>query len=106
MSFTSSSIIVFTILFCFYIANGNGATNNCFQEGNTWRTDGQLDFVPNIISLQDCAKICLQIEDCKGSFILKPLANLSSVNHCWPKNLERFVGQIFKVENVDNMILF
>ena len=63
------NIIVFTILICFYIANGNCTTNNCFQEGNTWRTDGQLDFVPKIISLQDCAKICLEIEDCKGCLI-------------------------------------
>ena len=59
---------VLAFLFCIILtansdANGN---NKCFQEGSTWSTNGQLDFISNIFSVQDCVKMCLEIDDCKG----------------------------------------
>ena len=42
------------------------AGNNCFNEGKTWSTDGQLDFIPGVTSVQDCVKMCFENNNCNG----------------------------------------
>merc|ERR1719270_412181 len=42
------------------------SSNNCFNEGKTWNTDGQLDFIPGVTSVQDCVKMCFENNNCKG----------------------------------------
>ena len=66
MSLILFKTFVLAFLFCIQnTANANG-NNKCFKEGSTWSTDGQLDFISNVHSVQDCVKMCLQIDDCKG----------------------------------------
>merc|ERR1711971_204086 len=40
--------------------------NNCFNEGTTWNTDGQLDFIPGVTSVQDCVRECFENDNCIG----------------------------------------
>merc|ERR1719270_2178869 len=42
------------------------SSNNCFNEGKTWNTDGQLDFIPGVASVQDCIKMCFENNNCNG----------------------------------------
>merc|ERR1712241_1392354 len=42
------------------------SSNNCFNEGKTWNTDGQLDFIPGVTSVQDCVKMCFENNACNG----------------------------------------
>merc|ERR1712156_964527 len=42
------------------------SSNSCFNEGKTWITDGQLDFIPGVTSAQDCVKMCFENNDCNG----------------------------------------
>ena len=42
------------------------SSNNCFNEGKTWNTDGQLDFIPGVTSVQDCVEMCFENNACNG----------------------------------------
>ena len=68
MSLIFFKTFVLAFLFCIHAtnSNANGNNNKCFQEGSTWSTNGQLDFISNVLSVQDCVKMCLEIDDCKG----------------------------------------
>ena len=44
----------------------SGEENNCFKSGMTWSTVGELDFIPGVLSVQDCARICLENDKCEG----------------------------------------
>ena len=57
--------LILAFLLCIHNTNANG-NNKCFQDGSTWSTNGQLDFISNVLSVQDCVKMCLEIDDCKG----------------------------------------
>ena len=67
MSLIFLKTFILAFVLCIHIANSNANGNNkCFQEGSTWSTNGQLDFISNVLSVQDCVKMCLEIDDCKG----------------------------------------
>ena len=67
MSLIFLKTFILAFVLCIQIANSNAnGYNKCFQEGSTWSTNGQLDFISNVLSVQDCIKMCLEIDDCKG----------------------------------------
>ena len=41
-------------------------TDQCFKEGTTWSTAGQISFIPQIESIQKCFEICMDEENCNG----------------------------------------
>ena len=38
----------------------------CFDEGITWSSDGLLSFIPQILSPEECIKLCLEQDNCNG----------------------------------------
>ena len=63
------------------------AGNNCFKSGITWSTDGQLDFIPGVISVEDCVRICLETDNCKG--------------YTWYGEIKRFKDVCTLFDNLD-----
>ena len=38
----------------------------CYDEGITWSSDGLLSFIPQILSPEECIKLCLEQDNCNG----------------------------------------
>ena len=53
------------ILLNFYIISAR-ASNECFQNGVTWSSVGQIAFLPQIESVSTCIELCAVAENCNG----------------------------------------
>ena len=58
----SAKVIVFLSL-CF---SNLCESKSCFDEGITWSSDGLLSFIPQILSTEECIKLCLEQDNCNG----------------------------------------
>ena len=59
----SVKVITFLTLLCFF---NFCESKLCFDEGITWSSDGLLSFIPQILSPEECLKLCLEEDNCNG----------------------------------------
>ena len=59
--------IIYTLSIAFFMSNfvAESKENRCLQEGRTWDTEGQLEFLAPL-TIQECLEVYLKSEEAQG----------------------------------------